>query len=66
MPTALKTTFDICFQGDIVCDSSSSAGGVLGLAFMAEIHTHYKDFSTRFFPRLPGFIGIAVSNAIRK
>ena len=36
------------------------------LAFMAEIHTHYKDFSTRFFPRLPAFIGIAVSNAIRK
>ena len=66
MPSALNTTFDICFAGDIVCDSSRSAGGELGLAFMASIHTHYKDFSTRFFPRLPAFIGIAVSNAIRK
>ena len=66
MPSALKTTFDICFLGDIVCDSTTSSGGELGLAFMAEIHTHYKDFSTRFFPRLPAFIGIAVSNAIRK
>ncbi len=66
IPSALNTTFDICFLGDIVCDSTSSSGGELGLAFLASIHTHYKDFSTRFFPRLPGFIGAAVSNAIRK
>lgn len=64
IPRALNTTFDICFKWDIVCDARPNAE--IPQAFVAAIHSRYKDFSTRFFPRLPGFIGIAVSNAIRK
>ena len=66
MPSALNTTFDICFLSDIVCDASSNPGGALGQVFIADIHTFYKSYSTSFFPNLPGFIGAVVSNAIRK
>lgn len=64
LPAALRTKFDICFDEDIVCDKSKSNFHTIGQAFLASMHSHYKDWSPGFFSSLTGFVGVMVGNRI--
>lgn len=66
LPAALPYKLDVCFADDVVCDMSKSTGGAVAQAFLAGMHSHYKDWAPGFFSSLPGFVGLLVGGSLQR